>query len=288
MAAVDRVREAPVSTVTVPELASDPTVALSDVSLLAPMVTVAPVLLVNLPATVMVLAAPPRLELLVESVPALVMPPFTVSLPPFSSSRVPELVKAPPDCTLSVPPLSAIEPVLESAPVAVSLRVAPLSTVTVPLLVSMPTLATSLVSLFAPTVTLSPVLLVSVPVTVMVLAPPPRLALLVVMAPLLVRLPAIVRVPFCSRSMVDELVNDPAFISSVPPSKVMAPLLVSAPLDVRFKVAPVPTVTVPELASSPTLATSLVSLSTPMVTFPPVLFVSVPVTVNVLAPPCWF
>lgn len=282
---MDRVREAPVSTVMVPELATYPTVAVSAVSLLAPMVTVAPVLLVSLPDTVIELAAPPRLEALVESVPALVRPPVTASLPPCSSSKVPELVKAPPDATLSAPPSSTIELVLESAPVAVSLRTAPLSTVIVPAFASRPTLAVSAVSPCAPMVTLSPVLFVSVPVTVMVLAPPPTLELLVVSVPALVRLPVTVSVPFCSRSRVPELVSEPACTSSVPPFTAMAPELVSAPAVVRLRVAPLSTVTVPALESRPTLATSLVSLLAPMVTVPPVLLVSVPVTVMVLGPP---
>jgi hypothetical protein len=253
----------------VPALVVYPTVAVSTVSLLAPMVTFALALLVSLPVMVIAFAAPPALEPLVESVPALVMPPVTVSLLPLSASRVPELVRTPPDATVMVPPLRAMEPVLESAPVAVSFSVAPLSTVTVPALESRPALAMSWVSLWAPMVTLSVALLVSVPVTVMILAPPPRLELLVVSVPLLVRLPVTVSVPFCSRSKVPELVREPACTSSVPPFTAMTLELVSVPADVRLRVAPLSTVTVPLLVSTPTLAVSLVSLLAPMVTVPP-------------------
>ena len=83
VAAEARVREAPVATVTVPEFVNAPREALSVVSLLAPIVTVAPVLLVNLPETVMLLGAPCWLVLLVEIVPLFVRPPVTVSLPTF-------------------------------------------------------------------------------------------------------------------------------------------------------------------------------------------------------------
>ena len=54
--------------------------------------------------------------------------------------------------------------------------------------------------------------------------------------------------------------------------------LLSVPSVVRFKVAPLSTVTVPALASRPTLATSVVSLLPPMVTASLVLLVRVPVT----------
>src|ERR1035441_4704583 len=122
---------------------------------------------------------------------------------------------------ISSVPFTAIAPELVSVAAVDRVREAPVSTVTVPELASDPTVALSDVSLLAPMVTVAPVLLVHLPATPLVLAGAGRLALLVVMGRLWVRLPEIVGVPFCSRRLGDDLVNGPAFISRAAPSKVV-------------------------------------------------------------------